>query len=576
MRKENSKFVTGFVSEAGAQLKNRDYFAFVELDNYACYVVADGIDDDQDLESAKMAVTSIIRSFSEYPSMRRSVIRGYLNLANRELLAESMDVKLKASVTVVITNYVKMVYAIVGNSRFNLLGDGVLKQASLDQSLSQDMNIYGNLPLDKIAQHEERNNLYCYLGQPSGFKPYISKKISLTDGDIIVLFTRGVWENTDTGELINAVSAASEPQDVLDDIEEKILSRQTLDLEDYTLAVIFVDKVYSDPNAEKKKKTIKIAIIVTLILAVLITVLVILFVNLRSKNKALYDTHLANANQYVLVNNMSRAIEEYNEAIKYAGKIGSKKSQEELNLKKTVLESIVEGDAALEKGDYSKAETMFIKARDASKNADNVAIDYIDKKLSNTKGFIEVHELLALGDSLLEQNQLVKAEEKYLEARKLAASIFYVSGRQQAMDNLKQVYEQQSLVQEELNRKVDLEAAAIALIKKGDESFADNDYDSAEMYYLMAKDKFESADIKDKSASIQEKIDLSVKKIADVSEKLSQATSYMEQANNYYVLNEIQKARETYILARDIYTELNYTKGLKEVESKLALLDKDK
>lgn len=43
MRKENSKFNTKFISEAGGELKNIDYFTFVGLDKYACYVIADGI-----------------------------------------------------------------------------------------------------------------------------------------------------------------------------------------------------------------------------------------------------------------------------------------------------------------------------------------------------------------------------------------------------------------------------------------------------------------------------------------------------------------------------------------------------
>lgn len=37
MRKINSTFKTAFISEAGAALKNNDYFAYVELDDYACY-----------------------------------------------------------------------------------------------------------------------------------------------------------------------------------------------------------------------------------------------------------------------------------------------------------------------------------------------------------------------------------------------------------------------------------------------------------------------------------------------------------------------------------------------------------
>ena len=39
MRRQNSTFKTGFISEAGSELKNHDYFAFVELEDYACYVI---------------------------------------------------------------------------------------------------------------------------------------------------------------------------------------------------------------------------------------------------------------------------------------------------------------------------------------------------------------------------------------------------------------------------------------------------------------------------------------------------------------------------------------------------------
>ena len=35
MRKQNSTFQSAFISEAGSELENNDYFAFVELENYA-------------------------------------------------------------------------------------------------------------------------------------------------------------------------------------------------------------------------------------------------------------------------------------------------------------------------------------------------------------------------------------------------------------------------------------------------------------------------------------------------------------------------------------------------------------
>lgn len=50
MRKQNSDFEARFISEEGSRLKNRDYFGYVELDEFACYVIADGITEVTDVE----------------------------------------------------------------------------------------------------------------------------------------------------------------------------------------------------------------------------------------------------------------------------------------------------------------------------------------------------------------------------------------------------------------------------------------------------------------------------------------------------------------------------------------------
>ena len=46
MRKEEAKFETRFLSEAGTKGKNNDYFGYTQLDNYAIWVVADGYDEE--------------------------------------------------------------------------------------------------------------------------------------------------------------------------------------------------------------------------------------------------------------------------------------------------------------------------------------------------------------------------------------------------------------------------------------------------------------------------------------------------------------------------------------------------
>ena len=111
MRKQNSVFKTAFTSEADKNLKNTDSFGYVELDKYACYVIADGIDDQVDGMSAKLAVDTIISAFTEAPSMRKGALRRYLRSANKALLTADSKMRLKASVTVVVTNYKDAVWA---------------------------------------------------------------------------------------------------------------------------------------------------------------------------------------------------------------------------------------------------------------------------------------------------------------------------------------------------------------------------------------------------------------------------------------------------------------------------------
>ena len=71
MRKNSSEFKTNFVSEPGTFRTNKDYFAFMELDDLACYAVADGIDSDEEKESAEIAVHALFADFME--TLRRKI-----------------------------------------------------------------------------------------------------------------------------------------------------------------------------------------------------------------------------------------------------------------------------------------------------------------------------------------------------------------------------------------------------------------------------------------------------------------------------------------------------------------------
>ena len=270
MRKSNSIFKTAFVSESGAGLTNNDYFAFVEHDDYACYVLASGITDFESSVAAKEAVENLILSFEEKPSMTKTTLLQYMKETNERLYNSANNHRLKASVIMVVTDYEKFRYVSAGNVRLRMYRNGRLFLNSKDMSLANDLIEKGENEtlLDK---HEERHNLYTYLGKKDFFKPYVSKVEKLEDTDIIALYSQGFWENVDSQEIDEIFSEASEePQESVDILEDVLLSRQPKDLKSYTVAAIFVNKAFRDPEREHKRLFyIKVAVIATVVIIVL-------------------------------------------------------------------------------------------------------------------------------------------------------------------------------------------------------------------------------------------------------------------------------------------------------------------
>ena len=126
---------------------------------------------------------------------------------------------------------------------------------SIDQSLTQNLLEAEKIPLDQAAAHEARNNLYSYLGERGTPHIQISKKIKLENGDIFTVLSRGVWERCSDQELLEFANEAKEPQEILDQTEDLILKAQEeTNIDNYTLAVTFVNKTYQSP---KKKWTVK-------------------------------------------------------------------------------------------------------------------------------------------------------------------------------------------------------------------------------------------------------------------------------------------------------------------------------
>ena len=580
MRKQNSEFNTAFTSEADNDLRNTDYFGFVELDDFACYVVADGIDDQMDAVGAKLAVSAVVSAFSESPGVGRRVMRRCLNAANKALLTEKSKLKLKASVMIVLTDYASFRYGQAGNVRLCLYRDGFLKCQSTDQSLTMDLLREERIGQDKVAAHEERNNLYTYLGQEKEFHPFISKKVKLLNTDVIALFTRGIWENVDNGELGDVFAEAfSEPQELVDDVEELLLSRQPENLGKYTFATIFVNKVFTDPNKKRRIKRIIMTAVPIVIAAVIFTVVLLLLHNKRVERRKEMEIGYTDTIEYIQNDNYVRAEERCEEAMELAEKLKDRNMRKKLGDYLKLIEAVLLAEEKLSDNQFTDAQKQYKEAANRSRYVDSLGLDYIYERLKLTADYISVYDLLSLGDTLALNLQYDKAEEKYLEAKATAGAVYFDEGRTEAMEALKKLYEDQKAQKEEEDKdrkeKLAKEESGANSTAQGDAAFAQGDYESAKVFYLSAKQAYDELGDKVQSSAVQEKLDALDEKADQREAKEQEAKGYVKQAERAEADKDYITAKKYYLLAKDIYASLEMEDKVEEISRKIERLQID-
>lgn len=548
MRRINSEFSTIHMSEEGQKLSNRDYFGYVEMDGFACYVLADSLDEELSVNSAKLVVESIIRNFTEAPSIKKRRIKKYIREAHKELLKQKKGMHLKASVVVAVTDYQKLRYWYVGNTRLYLIRNDRILERTSDQSLTQNLVEEQRIPLDQAATHEERNNLYSFLGKRGTPKLQISKKKALENGDMFLLLTKGVWEQCPEKEFLDIINAAKEPEEILYETEDFILKQQgTKKIDNYTLVVTSVNKLYQSP---KKRWTIKKVLMIVLPMVIAVGGIGIgLYVRHRSiqeKTKSL-ASYMESGETYLRYDNYVKAAQEYGEAKKLAESLSKKEESKEADQNQKLAEQIILADEAMLGQEYEKAMELYEKAKELSVEAGNIGKTYIENELKRVGIYIEVFDLIAIGERKEEYGNLEGAIEAYKEAKEKATQLYYNEGKAEAIQKLAAVQEkmekakleeeqkkeeqkkeeeakqqeEEARQKEEEEKKRQEEQAkqelknqqkmndiqnAIDLENKGNELLAGGQYESAITFYQTAKSIYTRVELKDLAKAIDEKV----------------------------------------------------------------------
>ena len=540
MRKDEAKFITEFLSEAGTKAENSDYFGYVLLDNYAIWAVADGFDEEEGAKvAARIAVESVIEYFMLRPRFNYDVIKemmDYANLKVKEKQEETQKYSLMhTSLLIVISNYNSILYGNIGNTRFYHIRGGYITSQSRDDTIAQLLVDEEALNISDMRFHRQRNDLLQAIGDFGKIKPNIIKKpVELMEKDVFCLTTVGFWENIDEHDMENDLSRFEDKKQWLNSLEKRILASLRDNIENYTIAQVEVGAVASpEPMEKDKRKLIKKIILVMLIIVVIILFVVIW--NVKRRNGILQA-----ATQY------------------------EKLADEEI-LKKNFNNSI--DNLKLEIGEYEKLKPKsrgiigFLtnaekKRADASKK-----IDEINKKIGETekikKAFSDINE----GNELFNSGNYDEANVKYQQAK------YNLNDNSYKRDELN-TEEILTTLDSRINSTVKLKEAK-ALEVAGDTAVNEGSYNLAKVSYKNAADMYLANGRADYVSQVEKKLE----EITDKEKTAYNGAMLAENKGDSLAQSNINSSKEAYYQARQMYQTLGDTVKVGEIDNKIQELN---
>ena len=583
MRRLNSKLDVDFISEKGNDLSEKTYIAYTPLENYMCIVIAESYDNETEENSARIAVEAALAAFERKPSLKR--IPEYIQYANQQVFMHSTRYQLKASIMVFVTDYTRMRYGVCGNTKLYGIFGNLFILSSKTQTIYQQR-------LDEDASKEpdvsEIHNMTSYLGKERQTRPFVSKKIKLTEGSVLLFATSNMWGRISGIEILDAYENTKTNEEFLDSLQELLLSLQGHDpqkIGSFTAATLSVEKVFQeDVQKEKKKKRIILFIIIGFF--VILLVLCIVFLSIRAMDRKKikeikeYDKKGA---QYVDYGNYTKALEKYELADTLADKLSlsnwqyineKKELSETVSGRKDLLVLLQDAEAAYEGKNYEQAKKLYTQIQ---KEAVYQELGYIEsdasQKLEEIKLYLEASQCDALGDmyaSAGEYNDAISQYEKALELLKktgsidkqaeIQAKIFDIRSKQKEAKAAKAEEKKQKAADKEIIQMNILVASANKALEEGRIARAKKLYKEVLAKYKGFSGSAEDADkvYADIVALGQAIIEAEAKALEDAEqERLKLASKYILQAREAIRDDDKKKAVKFYEKALDIYKELD-------------------
>lgn len=239
-------FQTGTVSHKGGRYVNEDFADFHLTEEGGCWVAADGLGGHQagDIAS-KTAVQAFLSHYEQCKDISTHALAAGLEKAQQVILNEQKKNRklssMRTTIVVLVCTEKKANWAHIGDSRLYHFRDGKIMAQTKDHSVCQALVNAGELTMEQIRFHEDRNRLYRVLGTEGGVKPSgLKQEVLLQHGDAFLLCTDGFWEYVMEEEMEDSLMTADSPDYWLNSMLALLEKRVQGNHDNFTALAVFV------------------------------------------------------------------------------------------------------------------------------------------------------------------------------------------------------------------------------------------------------------------------------------------------------------------------------------------------
>lgn len=396
-RKNNTLFVTSYFSDKGDKKTHNNHFTYKEFDNFACWILSESSNGGGfKNEIAPIVGEMILEEFSKNPSMDPNNLKDILLDINKKIIMmqHGMNEEMKqysyCSFVVMVSDYSRVFFANVGNSRGIIIRDSAIKYITCDDNKAHIDYEKGIILHDEIRFRKDKTILTQKFGLDSKININISETMILLPGDKALLLSQGSWENLGDYDILSELNNNVRCGQWITGLIKKIRTNNTYILNNFTLCGVFFDRPITfirEPTLwEKLSKDI--------------------------------ETHYRKAFLFVLVIFLFFAGNKYYENYKLNKEINDYIAQ--------IMKNIETGDARVElpKFDesinlYNTALSLYEELKVISKDNHSDLISGVSDKIKQSENGIKVQNLLKEGDIIFENDQYLAAKNKYQQAKNL-------------------------------------------------------------------------------------------------------------------------------------------------------------